>query len=462
MSVATLKQPPAIKQDSHKQQIVIIGAGMAGTRFAMSYAKARLAKGEQTKQADFEIILINSEPYAGYNRIMLSPVLAGEKQFDEIFLYPIADYARHHIQLKTACHVTHINTAQQQLVVQSNSADSTGIIETLAYNILVFATGSNPFILPLPNSDAQGVFGFRTKMDVDNMLALAKSAPAHCVVIGGGLLGLEAANALANHGANVTVVHVGDYLLDRQLDKTAAKLLQDHLEKKGIHFALHTNSKAIQVTHDVSDNKQVTGLQVEIDGELQTLPADCVVMTVGVRPNIALAQAAGIASERGILVNSQMRTHTPHVYAIGECVQFDNQLFGLVAPVYEQAAILIHTLDKDYMTAHPTTAPTAPVPEKHFSIKPTATKLKVSGVDLFSAGDISPEPDGEELLYYDPAHAIYQKITLKNDRVKSAVLYGDVNDGAWFFELIQNQQNIAPIKDKLLFGQAFCQELLAG
>lgn len=437
-----------------KQTTIIIGAGMAGTRFAMDYAKSQLESGRD----EFAITLINSESYAGYNRIMLSPVLAGEKHFDDIYLFPHADYEQHHITLLTNCTVVDIQLDTQQVITD------TGM--TLGYDNLVFATGSTPFILPLPNHTAKGVLAFRTKADVDAMLAMAKltrhtdaksSQSTNCVVIGGGLLGLEAASALVKHGATVTVVHSTDYLLNRQLDKTAADLLQRFLEKKGIKFVLNANSQRICVNAD----NQVTGLTYtdRVDDTLpaQTLAADCIIMTTGVRPNIELAKQVGIACERGILVDNQMRTHTPNVYAIGECVQFDNQLFGLVAPVYEQANILMHTLNAplNELASTPTV----------FTVQPTATKLKVSGVDLFSAGEldtnIDTNDDCEQLIYQDIANAIYQKITLKHDRIISVVLYGDVQDGSWFFELIQNQQNIATIKDKLLFGKAFCADLLA-
>lgn len=436
--------------------ILIIGAGMAGTRFAMQYAKSRLSahsglgidsQGEQS-QDEFAITLINSEPYAGYNRIMLSPVLAGEKRFAEIYLFSQEEYANHNITVKTGCTVSDINLAAHQVITDSG--------ETIGYDKLVFATGSTPFILPLPNHSAKGVMGFRTKADVDAMLDIAKNnhngkKSPKCLVIGGGLLGLEAANALVQQGAKVTVVHGAGYLLNRQLDKTAADLLQTYFENKGIEFVLNANSQAICVDED----NQVTGLtytdNVDTSIPAKTIDSDCIIMTVGVRPNIALAQQVGITCERGILVDNQMRTHTPDVYAIGECVQFDNQLFGLVAPVYEQANILLHTLNEQPDS-------TSPV----FSIQPTATKLKVSGVALFSAGDIDVSHDCEQLIYQDPSHSIYQKITVKDNRILSAVLYGDVQEGSWFFELIQNQQDISAIKDKLLFGKAFCEELLAG
>lgn len=428
--------PPA-----NKPTLIIVGAGMAGTRFAMMMAQ---------RSDHYHIILINGEPHAGYNRIMLSPVLAGDKAFADIALYPKSEYDAHHITLMTSCHVTAIHPQQKHLVTDQG--------DTLNYDKLVLATGSSPFILPLPNHDAQGVLAFRTKADVDAMLSYAQTANSRCVVIGGGLLGLEAADALASHGAHVTVVHASAYLLNRQLDATAAALLQAHLESRGIHFAMGAQSQEILTNAD----HQVTGLHCLQNGSHkdslndahshsnkateQILAADCIIMSVGVRPNIALAQHTGIQCERGILVDDLMCTSHPDIYAIGECVQFQQHVFGLVAPVYEHAQALASALlDK---------------PEP-FSVTATATKLKVSGIDLFSAGQVLAEPHQQVLVYEDTAQRVYQKLILENDRLVGAVLYGDVQDGGWFFDLIQQKTDISRVRKDLLFGQAFCQNALS-
>ena len=460
----------------NKPHLIIIGAGMAGTRFAFELAEVTDA---------YAITLINSEPHAGYNRIMLSPVLAGEKTFADIGLYPEADYKKYHIQLLTHTTVTAIDIDNKSLTLehhtQTNDSSTSKInqaIQTLSYAKLVFATGSTPFMLPLPNADAKGVLAFRTKQDVDDMVALASKQGSRCIVIGGGLLGLECANALVNHGANVTVVHIGNYLLERQLDATSANLLQAHFEAKGIEFCLQGFSEGIEV----NDKHEVTGLRL-IDGTV--IEADCIVMTVGVRPNIALAREAGVPCDKGILVDAYMHTECDDVYAIGECVQFETHLFGLVAPVYAQASVLVEALLDDLLDncsddrankgadtyldkgsdqlPHRKKTPKS----KPFSVQATATKLKVSGVNLFSAGNIHAIEHGVEsqndafqncefLTYHDPSQGIYQKLTLQNNRLVGAVLYGDVNDGAWFFDLMQNQTDVQDFRDSLLFGQALC------
>lgn len=405
---------------------------MAGTRFAMALAAVT---------DKFAITLLNAEPYAGYNRIMLSPVLAGEKSFDSTELYPVEDYQKYDICIKTNCTVTKVNIEQKQVITVDGDALST---EALAFDQLVFATGSKPFILPLPNNSAKGVFAFREKADVDAMLAtvrhnIRQSSKCRCVVIGAGLLGLEAANALTNQGAEVTVVHGASTILNRQLDVTSAEMLQAHFEGKGVHFLV----QAVTTEINVDANNVVTGLTLK-DG--RQIAADCIVMTVGVRPNISLAQSGDIPCDRGILVDCYMQTQVPSVYAIGECIQYENQLFGLVAPVYEQAGVLVKTL-----TGEPTP----------FEVKSTATKLKVSGVDLFSAGDIQDKEGQTHLIYKDVSRTVYKKLTLHHQRLVAAVLYGDVSDGAWFFELIQNHTDIGAVRQELLFGKAFCEARLA-
>lgn len=419
-----------MKNNTNKtEKLIIIGAGMAGTRFAFNLAEST---------DNFSITLINAEPHAGYNRIMLSPVLAGEKTFEDITLYPEEDYQKNNITLKTNCNVSKIDTTEKQVFTSNN--------ECLSYDKLVFATGSNPFILPMPNHNAQGVLAFRTMADVDAMLAIAQKKGSKCLVIGAGLLGLEAANALNNHGAQVSVVHIGEHILDRQLDATAASLLQQHFEKKGIKFLLQAFSDSIEV----NGNNQVMGLTFKDGSAIPRVDADCIIMTVGVRPNMALAQESDVPCERGILVDSHMQTQVDDVFAIGECVQFEQNLFGLVAPVYEQAGILVKTL--------------LGTPE-HYTVKSTATKLKVSGVNLFSAGDVNitaqeGEAPIEKLIYQDDSNNIYKMLNLQGNKLVSAVMYGDVTDGSWFFELIQNKTDISAIRQDLLFGKAFCEDAL--
>lgn len=425
---------------THAQRIVIIGAGMAGTRFAML-----LAEQSQSSESSLHITLLDSEPVCSYNRIMLSPVLAGEKAFDDTYLYSQEDFAKHGITVRTQCSVQRVDTAAKTV----RTADG----DTLHYDQLVFATGSHARRLPMAHADAAGVFTFRTKDDVDSMLQLAQqsrenlsnnnatqdTAPKTALVIGAGLLGLEAANALKKQGMDVCVVHSRSYVLNRQLDETAAQMLQAHFDAMGIRFLFNARSQAVLV----DDANHVTGLELA-DG--RCVDADCIVLSVGVQPNIALAQDAGLACGKGILVDDQMRTDTPDVYAIGECIEFDGALFGLVAPAYEQAQVLAsHLLAAE--DAEP------------FALQPTATKLKVSGVNLFSAGDLTPNPDYEYITYDDPAKQVYRRYALLDNRIANCVMYGEVGDGAWAFDLMLSQADVSAIRPFLGFGKAFCKAL---
>lgn len=417
--------------NSKKQRLIIIGGGMSGTKLAAEIAQ---------RTDKYAIQLFNKESSIGYNRIMLSPVLAGEKNLDDILLYPREWYSEHHINLKLDEAVEHIDAQAHSVTTQQG---------VYGYDKLVIATGSNPFILPLPNHQAHGVVAFRDIHDVDKMLSYAQSEDKnHCVVIGAGLLGLEAANALSNHGADVSVVHISDCILERQLSRTAADLLQKHFEKKGISFFLESFSDEILV----NDANQVTGLKFR-DGT--AIDADMIVMAVGVRPNIKLATDSGITCERGIVVDEYMRTQSPDVFALGECVQFNEHLFGLVAPTYEQAMVIVNFLagSDDVNELGHAIANAAP-----FKIKPTATKLKVSGVDLFSAGNIKNDDAFEYLEYEDLDMNIYKRISLQDNKIVGAVLYGDVMDGTWFFELINQETDISTIRHNLLFGKAFSEQ----
>ncbi len=404
-------------------RLVVVGNGMAATRFV----KLLVAQSH-----DYAITVINAEPVVGYNRIMLSPLLAGEKTFADIVLQDESWYAQQHITVLSGTQVTEVATASQHVRLSDG--------QSLPYDKLVFATGSKPFIIPLPNHQAKGVCAFRTKADVEQMLDhIKQDERKQCIVIGAGLLGLEAANALNKQGAQVTVVHHSPNILDRQLNPIAAGILQRHFAREGIRFCLNAQSDIIRVTPCPNGGDRVAGLQLK-DGTV--LDASLIVMTVGVRPNIAVAKASGVPCDKGILVNAHMQTETTNVYAIGECVQFEQTTFGLVAPVYDQAAVLVATLLGQNST---------------FKVAPTATKLKVSGVDLFSAGDISEQPHYQYIEYHDPANHIYKRISLHNNNVVGSVMYGDVADGAWMFDLIGQQSDVSNIRQQLMFGAHFCQ-----
>lgn len=400
-----------------KLKLVQIGAGMAGMRFLE----------ELINEADdrYEVQVFGKEPWGGYNRIMLSPVLAGEKQLPEIMTHPPQWFEEHDIHFHPGVEIVDIDRARKVVI----SADGT---ET-AYDTLVIATGSNPFIIPVPGHDLPGVVSFRDIRDVDLMIEAAQKHP-RAVVIGGGLLGLEAAYGLIKRGMDVTVVHLMDILLERQLDETAAALLRRDLEEKGFKFAMPKQ------TVRILGEDRVTGIEFA-DGEQQA--CDLVVMAVGVRPNAELGQKAGLEVNRGIIVNDQLRTSDPGIYAVGECVEFDGQTFGLVAPLYEQAQVLAQVLaGKD----------------AHYQISETATMLKVTGINLFSAGDyLGKQAGSESILWRDTQTGSYRKLVLKQGCIIGSVMYGDTHDSHFIFELIKQRKDVSHCRPNILFGQGYCE-----
>jgi nitrite reductase (NADH) large subunit len=370
----------------------------------------------------YEITVFGAEPHPNYNRILLSPVLAGEKTVDEIVLNSRDWYRQHGIRLHTGDPVVAIDRVKRQVRARSGL--------TLHYDRLVLATGSNPFMIPVPGSDLPGVLGYRDIADVDAMLAAAREH-RRAVVIGGGLLGLEAAYGLLRQGMEVTVVHLLPSLMERQLDPAAASLLKTSLEARGLRFLMPAQTAAI-----LGDSR-VRGVRFADGSELE---ADLVVMAVGIRPNMALAQEAGLYCERGIVVDDTMLTYDPRIYAVGECVQHRGVCYGLVAPLFEQAKVCANHL--------------ARLGYGRYQGSVTSTKLKVTGIDLFSAGNFQGGEGTEEILFQDPGAGIYKKLVIRDNRLDGAVLYGDTVDGAWFFQLMREGTNIADLREDLLFGQA--------
>ena len=397
-----------------KQQLVLIGNGMAGVRTLEELLKLA--------PEAYQITVFGAEPHPNYNRILLSPVLAGEKRFEEIILNSRAWYAEHGITLHTGDAVIDIDRARR--IVKSASGLA------VPYDRLVIATGSQPFIIPLPGADLDGVIGFRDINDVETMLAISQSHKKS-VVIGGGLLGLEAANGLMKQGMEVTVVHLLDRLMEKQLDTTAAAMLKTSLEARGMKFLMATQTAAILGQDRVSGIRFTNGTE---------LACDLVVMAVGIRPEIALARRAGIHCERGIVVNDTLQSFDPIIYAVGECVQHRNHCYGLVAPLFEQAKVCANHL--------------AGLGYGRYEGSVTSTKLKVTGIDLFSAGDFQGGEAVEEIVLHDPSGGVYKKLVIKEEKIVGAVLYGDTIDGAWYFQLMREGRNIADIRDQLLFGEA--------
>ncbi|CAM3977719.1 NAD(P)/FAD-dependent oxidoreductase [Psychrobacter arenosus] len=409
--------------------VVIIGAGMAGSRLAIELARAW--QFADTNDAP-SITLISKEPQVGYNRIMLSPVLAGEKEFDTTYLYNKSDYEALGVHVIAGVAVVSIDTHQQRLTLDDG--------QVLSYTKLVFATGSTAKVIPFPNHDAKAVHVFRDLADVTALTEYAKQGKTG-LVIGGGVLGLEAACALAKQGGKMTVIHVDGYVLNQQLDLPAAKLLQAELARRDVGLEVSAMSKSIEV----NDAGEVTGLIMN-DG--RRIPADFIVMAVGVVPNTVLAQDSGIEVNRGIVVDDCMHASVPNVYAIGECVELNEELFGMVAPVNQQVDTLVTVLSSSKESWQP------------YVSKPLSLKLKVSGVSVFSAGKIAfdeaERDEVETIVYRQPDSDHYQCLYIKDNKLVGAVLYGEVTEGSFYSQLITEQTDITTIKDDLIYGEAYC------
>ncbi|MGJ8611786.1 MAG: NAD(P)/FAD-dependent oxidoreductase, partial [Octadecabacter sp.] len=396
-----------------KQKLVVIGAGMASGRV--------LEHLFDTNPDAYDVTLFNTETRGNYNRIMLSPVLSGEKTYEEIVTHDDGWYADNNVTCRFGEAVDRID--RDKKVVE-------GANGPVAYDKLLIATGSAPFIIPVPGKDLPGVISYRDLDDTNAMIdACGKGGSA--VVIGGGLLGLEAAAGLAMRGMTVTVLHLMGHLMERQLDPAAGYLLRKDLERRGITVITQASTKEIIGTD------RVEGVLLE-SGE--TLPADLVVMAVGIRPETGLAKEAGVTVKRGIDVNAQMQTSDADVFAVGECLEFDGMLFGLVAPLYDQAKVVASGLLGD---------PGVFVP------KDLSTKLKVTGCDLFSAGDFAEGEGREDIVFRDPARGVYRRLVIQDDTVLGAVMYGDTADSNWFFGLIRDKTDISDMRDTLIFGPAF-------
>ena len=409
------------KAPSARPSLVIIGNGMAPGRMLEHLAE---------HSSDYEVTIFNAEPRVNYNRLMLSYVLDGKKSYEEIITHNDDWYQQQGITLHKASPVASINP-DKNIVSSVN-----GI--TCHYDKLVIATGSSPFVLPIPGTNLNGVLTYRDQGDVEKMLAAAadasaKEQPLRAVVIGGGLLGLEAASGLLNQGMQVSVLHLADTLMERQLDPSAGWLLGEEFTRRGVD--VHTGAQTEAIVDN--GNGDVAGVALK-DG--RTIAADLVVMAVGIRPSTSLAKQAGIKVDRGIVVDDQMQTSIDNIYALGECAQHNGEVYGLVTPLYDMAKVLA-----DNLTGEPSV----------YKGSVTATRLKVDGVLLYSAGNFNDSPDNEEIVLRDPSAGIYKRLVLKNNRIIGAVLYGETSDGPWFFDLLKREVDISDLRDTLIFGQSF-------
>ncbi len=405
-----------------KQKLILVGSGMVGARFI-----ERLL---HEAPGQYDIRVFNKEPTGGYNRIMLSPVLSGEKSLPEIMTHDHDWFEERNVHLQASTEIIGVDQQAKTVI--------TDLGAVYAYDTLVIATGSKPFIIPVPGTDLPGVVTFRDTRDVKIMLELSDSSDLskqnkrqHAVVIGGGLLGLEAANGLMIRGMDVTVVHRGDVLMNMQMDRVSGELLQKSLEDKAMKFAMSAN------TAEIVGDTAVTGVKLA-DGQI--IPADLVVMAVGIRPNVMVGKKLGLEINHGIIVNDQLQTSANDIYALGECVEHRGLLYGLVAPLYEQAQVLAETLAGKQST---------------YQGSFISTKLKVTGISLFSAGDFNDSEESESLVYKDLTQNIYRKIVLKDNKIQGAVMFGDVTGSNWIFDNLVEQNDMSAYRDTLVFGEGF-------
>ena len=399
-----------------KMKLVMVGNGMAGVRTLEELLK--LAPDL------YDITVFGAEPHANYNRILLSPVLAGEMTLEDIMLNDVDWYRDNNIRLYLGKKVVKLDRVARKVIASDGTEAE--------YDRVLLATGSNPFILPVPGAGLEGVLSYRDIADTNAMIAAAAKY-RHAVVIGGGLLGLEAANGLKARGMNVTVVHLMDWLMERQLDRAAADMLQQSLEAKGLQFLLKAQTSEIVG----GAGGRVKAVRFKDGTELA---ADLVVMAVGIRPNTEIAESAGLYCKRGIVVNDTMQTYDPKIYAVGECVAHRGVAYGLVAPLFEMGKVCANHL------AH------LGIGRYEGSI--LSTKLKVTGIDLFSAGDFIGNDQTEEIVLHDAVGGVYKKLVIRDDRIVGGIMVGDTADGSWYLQLLRDRRDIHDIRDHLMFGQS--------
>jgi nitrite reductase (NADH) large subunit len=403
---------PWRRRAASRTRLVVIGNGMAAVRVIEELLE--LAPGRH------DITVFGAEPHGNYNRVLLSPVLAGERSGAEIVTHPRSWYAERGITLHAGEEVVAIDRVRR--VVRTASGLTAG------YDRLLLATGALPLMPAIPGCDLPGVLSFRSLGDVEAMLARA-SAGGAAVVIGGGLLGLEAAAGLRRRGMAVSVVHLASHLMERQLDGTAGAMLRESLEARGIEFHLDARTRAIEGAGAVA------GVRLD-DG--RRLPAQLVVIAAGIQPNIALARSAGLQCRRGVLVDDTLQTFDPRIYAVGECVEHRRTTYGLVAPLYEQAAVCARHL--------------AELGTRRYAGSMQATQLKVTGVEVFSAGEVEGGAGTEAIVLRDARRGVYKRVIVADGRLRGALLYGDIRDAPWYTELLKSGRSVAELREQLLFG----------
>jgi nitrite reductase (NADH) large subunit len=395
------------------EPLVIVGNGMAAARLVDELTRAALGR--------YAIAVIGDEPRLAYNRVLLSSVLAGETASHDIELKPAEWWRERGVTLKYGCVATEIDVGRRELRIAND--------ESIAFSRLVLATGSTPLRLNVSGADLSGVHTFRDCRDVDLLLSLA-AQKKRVVVVGGGLLGLEAAYGLAKAGAQVALIHLMDRLMERQLDAPAAELLKTLVERKGIRILLNANTARIHGETRVEAVELADGARIA---------ADAVIFAAGIRPNVGLARDAGIAVNRGIVIDDHLQTGAGDIFALGECAEHRGICYGLVEPAYEQARVLARHL-----------AGRAAAYEGSV----VSTNLKVSGVSVFSAGDFIGAAGSEAIVLNDQRGGTYKKLVISGGRLTGAVLVGDVTDALWYLELIRTRAPVARIRKDMMFGRA--------
>jgi nitrite reductase (NADH) large subunit len=398
------------------EPLVVVGNGMAAARLVDELAKAALGR--------YAVAVIGNEPRLAYNRVLLSSVLAGETASHDLELRPVSWWRDRGVTLKYGCVASEIDVGRRELKIANE--------ESIHFSKLILATGSTPLRLSVPGAELAGVHTFRDSRDVDLLLTLA-AQKKRVVVVGGGLLGLEAAYGLAKAGAPVTLIHLMDRLMERQLDAPAAELLKSLVERKGIGILLNASTACIH------GETLVEGIEL-VDG--RRIDADAVIFAAGIRPNVVLAKDAGMAVNRGIVVDDHLETNAADIFALGECAEHRGVCYGLVEPAYEQARVLAQHLAGAGAS---------------YAGSVMATNLKVSGVSVFSAGDFIGAEGCETIVLSDAKGGTYKKLVIRDGRLCGAVLVGDTADALWYLELIRKQQPIAGIRNRMMFGRALAQ-----
>jgi nitrite reductase (NADH) large subunit len=408
--VETLEQGRSAPKGG-RRRLVVVGNGMAAMRTVEELL--------QLAPDEYDITIFGAEPRGNYNRILLSPLLAGETDRDDIMLHSLQWYSERGITLHVGDPVVSIDRRQKRVI------SSLGVVA--GYDRLLLATGSDPVRLKLRGNDLAGVFNFRSIDDVDGMLRQVATA-REAVVIGGGLLGLEAANGLVRQGLAVTVVHLRDRVMDRQLDEEAAGLLRASMEQRGVRFLLSARTEAFE------GDGAVERVRLE-DGRV--IPAQLVVVASGITPRTQLARDCGVKCDRGILVDDTLQSFDPAIYAVGECVQHRGTTYGLVAPLWEQARVCASHLAGKGVT--------------RFRGSKPATQLKVSGIAVYSAGDPAKVTGAQTIRYVDRSAGVYKRLWVRDNRLQAVVLYGDTSQAAWFAQLIEQQSDISPWREQILW-----------